>query len=291
MPEVSVVILSYNRKTELKEGLLRILNNPFKDLEIIVVDNASADDTPSMVKSEFPSVKLIELKENIGVAAYNRGFNIAQGEYTIILDDDSFPSDNAIADMVEVFKNNSDTGIVAFDVRNYFKYDEIAEERPVKDLASCRYLMGFNGAGAGVRSSLLKELGGYPEEHFLYMNEMDIAIRAMNRGWKIAEYPHIISYHKFAASNRTSTRAPFYYTRNLYWVIWKYFPPGKLISSTLRMLYLTFYSGFTQMTPVYLRALGSALLKIGDISNRRERSEKTVKDLRIPFRLPFSMYK
>jgi len=87
------------------------------------VDNGSTDGTVQMVQLQYAGcVNLIALKKNLGVAAYNIGFNQAEGEYIVILDDDSFPEKNAISRMVEEFDKNEELGIVAFDVRNYQDY-------------------------------------------------------------------------------------------------------------------------------------------------------------------------
>jgi tetratricopeptide (TPR) repeat protein len=67
-------------------------------------------------------VNVTALESNIGVAAYNIGFRKAQGEYIVILDDDSFPEKNAVSRMVEEFEKNEKLGVVAFDVRNYYDY-------------------------------------------------------------------------------------------------------------------------------------------------------------------------
>jgi len=119
---VSIVMLSFNRKNDVQEGLQELLKQNYKNMEIIVVDNGSTDGTPGMVKNKFPEVTLITLKENLGVAAYNKGFQQAQGKYIVILDDDSFPGSNAIPRMVEEFEKNEKLGVVAFDVRNYYDY-------------------------------------------------------------------------------------------------------------------------------------------------------------------------
>ncbi|RJP62305.1 MAG: glycosyltransferase, partial [Ignavibacteriales bacterium] len=67
-PLVTVNILSYNRKDELRNTLKKVYEQDYKNIEIIVVDNASSDGTHEMVKSEFPEVKLIQLEKNIGIA-------------------------------------------------------------------------------------------------------------------------------------------------------------------------------------------------------------------------------
>ena len=175
-PLVSIVMLAWNRKDDVRESLRHIQKIDYEPLEIIVVDNASDDGTAQMVEAEFPDVHLIKMKKNIGIAAYNVGFEQAKGKYIVIIDDDSFPARHAIRRMVQVFEKDERLGAVAFDVRNYDHYDEIKNEledtdetEEVKAVAS-DYLMSFNGAGVGIRKDLFKKIGYYPEEFFLYYN-------------------------------------------------------------------------------------------------------------------------
>ncbi|ABZ83338.1 glycosyl transferase, family 2 [Heliomicrobium modesticaldum Ice1] len=122
MELVSVVILNWNRRNDLKEGLTRLREQPYRPLEIIVVDNGSTDDSVAMVRAEFPEVRLIETGKNLGVEGYNAGFRQARGEYVLILDDDSFPAYDAITRMVSRFQADPRLGVVAFDVRSYDQF-------------------------------------------------------------------------------------------------------------------------------------------------------------------------
>jgi GT2 family glycosyltransferase len=292
-------MLSFNRKHDVEEGVQELMKQSYKNIEIIVVDNGSRDGTPGMVKNKFPEVTLIALEENIGVAAYNKGFQQAQGKYIVILDDDSFPGTNAIPRMVEEFEKNEKLGVVAFDVRNYYDYKktnliheknethEIQEKVEKKDTG---YQMAFNGAGVGIRKKCIDEVGGYPEEFFLYWNEQDLSIRILNAGYQIQWFPDIISLHKYSPSNRESWRAPFYYTRNLYWLTWKYFPFKKCLKDTIKLFYYSLYYTFEQKTTIYLEATMKALFKIGQIKRKPVKKQIT-ENLRLTFRLPFIYYR
>lgn len=200
--------------------------------------------------------------------------------------------------MVDAFEKDDEIGVVAFDVRNYYKYDEIAvkEAEAKKEAAEgvepAKYLLGFNGAGVGIRKIVMEQVGGYPEEFFLYWNEQDLAIRVMNAGYKIVEFPGIVSYHKYSPKNRDSQRGPFFYTRNLYWIIWKYYPVSKIVPYTIRLLFYSLFFTFTQGTFVYLKAAFSAFAFSHRAWKRRIKVKKEItKSLRIPFRLAFILYR
>ncbi len=296
MIKVSAVILSYNRKEDLRDGLEKILSYNLPYLEIIVVDNASNDGTVGMVEKEFgEKVHLIKLKENIGVAAYNIGFEKAKGEYILILDDDSFPTKGAIEKMVYKFDNNVKTGIVALDVRSYEyckKNNFEVETDNINKNDRADYLIGFNGAGAGFRKEVFKKIGGYPEEHFLYWNEMDLSIRVLNANYKIKWLPGAIVCHKFSPKNRDSERGPFFYTRNLFWIIFKYFPFLKMLGASLKLVYLSFYYSIEQKTFIYLKAMVNAFLNSGRALKKRVKVKKEIIDkIKITYKLAFTIFR
>lgn len=296
---VSVVMLSYNRKNDAAEGIRELLAQDYKNLEIIVVDNGSTDGTAEMLTEKFSrqQVKLIALPRNIGVAAYNIGFKEAAGQYIVVLDDDSFPEKNAIPRMVEEFQKNHKLGVVAFDIKNYATLSDQSELSELSDLSDSsdqsdetNYRMAFNGCGAGIRKSLIDRVGGYPGEFFLYWNEQDLAIRILAAGYQIRSFSGIIAYHKYSPANRESLRAPFYYTRNLYWLTWKYFPRLKLIKETLKLIYCSFYYTLEQKTPVYLKAALSAIFNIKKIK-RKAVAKEIIDKLRLTYKLAFIYYK
>ena len=294
MIKVSVCILSFNREEDLKETLTEIYRSELKnvELEVIVADNASSDGTIDMIRNNFTDVIIIEIKKNEGVKAYNSAFDKASGKYILILDDDSYPEQNSIQRMVDEFEKDDKIGILAFDVRNYYNYNDISNttEKILSKNINSKYLMGFNGAGAGFRKDLFNKIGGYPEEFFLYWNEMDLAIRVLNAGYNIVEFSDIISYHKFAPTNRSSERGPFYYTRNLYWIYWKYFPFFQSFIHTTKLIFNSIFHSFEQNTFIYIKATISAFINIHRIKRIRVKTS-ILKKLRISTKLAFIVFK
>ena len=298
-PLVSLVSICWNRKAEIHESLLRIRDIDYPNVEIIVVDNASTDGTSAMIESEFPEVRLLQMSENSGIAAYNVGFKTARGEYIVILDDDSFPHRDSIKRMVKKFENDVSLGVVAFDVRNFYDYDDVkhetigeAGENNETAAMSKDYLLSFNGAGAGVRREVLERAGFYPEEFFLYWNEHDTAFRILDMGYGIQFFSDVVAYHKFSPVNRSSRRAPFFYTRNAFWFIWKNYPLGMALKLTLLFIHACFYSAMEQKTFVYLQAMLAAFVNIGKLKGKRKPVIPDIaRRLRAPLNLAFTFYR
>lgn len=295
-PLVSIVMLCWNRRDDVRESLSRIRESTYPNIEIIVVDNHSTDGTPEMIETEFPEVRLLRMSANIGIAAYNVGFEQARGQYIVILDDDSFPEKHAIERMVRRFESDPKLGVVAFDVRNYYSGDDIKIVDEIVDKADTaaneRYYMSFNGAGAGIRADVFREAGYYPAEFFLYNNELDTAYRIWDIGYAIRSFPDIVGYHKFSPVNRSSWRAPFYYTRNAFWVAWKNYPAGQALRVTMELIYRCFYHSLEQRTWIYLKAMASAFVRIGEIKGKRKPVIPDIaRRLRAPVNINFTYYR
>lgn len=177
-PLVSVNILTYNRKSELRNTLNKVYEQDYKNIEVIVVDNASSDGTEEMLKNEFPQVAVIRLDKNIGAPGYNYGFERASGEYILILDDDSYPLEGAIKKGLETISEDEKTGIIAFNVFNT-RY-KVTETKSFE-----KFPFSFIGCGALIKKSLLDTIGYYSKDYFLYHNELDLSARAYNAGFNI----------------------------------------------------------------------------------------------------------
>lgn len=292
---VSIVMLSYNRELDVSESLTNIRRITHENIEVIVVDNASTDGTVELVRTCFPEVKLILMNDNIGIEAYNRGFEQARGDYIVIIDDDSFPAPNALTKMIEKFEQNDALGVVAFDVRNFYHYDELHTSESTEkhtSASSNQYIMSFNGAGVGIRADVFREVGYYPAEFFLYNNEMDTSFRIWDKGYKIEFFSDIVAYHKYSPVNRASWRAPFYYTRNAFWLVWKHYPLEKCLWTTIKLIYLCSYSSFEQRTMIYMKAMLDAFKNIDKIKGKRSPVKKEIAEgLRIPFHTFFTFYR
>ena len=202
-PLVTVNILSYNRRDELRITLQKVFEQDYRNIEVMVVDNASTDDTSEMVEKEFPNVKIIKLKKNIGIAGWNEGFKAARGEYVLVLDDDSYPTTKAIYDGLNQFFKNGNLGIVAYNI-----YNLRTKEYQTKDFKKRPFL--FIGCGALIKNNLLKEIGFFNELYFIYLHELDYSLRCYDNGFDIIYLPDSkIIHHQSLKSHGGKSENPF----------------------------------------------------------------------------------
>jgi N-acetylglucosaminyl-diphospho-decaprenol L-rhamnosyltransferase len=111
-PRVSIVVVAYSVRGELERCFESIERYAGVPVETILVDNASTDGTQSWVREAHPEVQLVELPENIGVAARDHGLRRARGGYTMFLDSDAVLTDGALPKMVEAMDGHAEWGLV-----------------------------------------------------------------------------------------------------------------------------------------------------------------------------------
>jgi len=99
--KLSIIIVSWNVKEKLKDNLRALYESQGVNFEIFVVDNNSADGTAEMVKNNYPKVKLIVNRENLGFAkANNQAIKLASGEYVLLLNPDMRVFDDTLSNMI-----------------------------------------------------------------------------------------------------------------------------------------------------------------------------------------------
>ena len=201
MCKVSVIIPNYNGKRYLKDCLEAMKVQSFRDFEILLIDNGSQDGSQEYVEKAYPWVRLIALKENTGFCgAVNEGIRNSSSPYVILLNNDTIADKDFVGELIRAIeekprafscqgkllqmkdKNKID------DAGNYYcalgwafadgkGKQEKAYEREKKIFASC--------AGAAVyRRELLDKTGLFDEEHFAYLEDMDIGYRGKLLGYE-----------------------------------------------------------------------------------------------------------
>jgi len=227
LPLVSVNILTWNRRDIVIENIHALKQQTYPNVEIIVVDNASADGTSEEIRRVFPEIFVITMKRNVGIAGWNHGFRKAKGKYVVVLDDDAFLEKDAIEKMVQQFEKDRNLGAIGtkqIDVSTMqmFNWGSFSEEDN-KNTEGVPHFT-FNGQGAAIRTELFGDIGYFDEDIFIYFHEVDFAIRVLNAGYKVKYFPNIVVYHDIPISRQLGVVRYYYGMRNKYLFLWKYFP-------------------------------------------------------------------
>lgn len=234
---ISLIVITRNRCAELSKTLTS-LHKQDRDFELVVVDNASTDDTPEMVRKHWPEARLIELQSNQGVSAgRNRGIEAARGEILVFLDDDaSFRDEDALARISERFAHEPHLGILATNslLASTGRPEIGAIPRRDKRVLQTDYQATyFCGVGFALRKELIKKVGYFFEKFFYSCEELDLSWRAINSGYRIVWAQDIVVLHRHSPVARTHARWIYANARNRVWLASRHLPWRYIISYTV----------------------------------------------------------
>jgi len=224
--DISIIIVSWNCCEDLRNCLQSIFHTATHlKLEVIVIDNASRDDSASMVRNEFPNVQLIENKENRGfAAANNQGLKISKGRYllllnpdTILLDDvlkktlciaEEYPrvavlgcqvmeSKEKIQKTCFAFSGPLNLFLIAMGLPRLFPKSHFFGRPEISwwDRTTERFVDVVSGMYMLVRREALQEVGSMDEAYFVYAEEADWCFRFWQAGWKCMFTPEARILH------------------------------------------------------------------------------------------------
>lgn len=230
LPLVTIGILSYNRCEPLRATLdciTRAIEYP--NLEIIVVDNNSADGTLEMLRDQFPDIRCIRMPENIGVSARNEFYRAARGEFIFSYDDDSFPATPAtILEAVRLMQSRPDIGASSFlclqPITGFIESSELEHFGLGGDLDSGIEGLFFVEGGMCIRRSAFERIAGYDREFAWGAEGADLTLQLYREGIMTLYYPMLATLHMKSALNRSTNENAMLFTRNYVWTIAKHFP-------------------------------------------------------------------
>ena len=234
-PLVSIITVNFNQ-TEVTISLLKSLREiTYKNIEVFVVDNASKESPYLKIKEQFPEVKVILSKVNLGFAGGNNlAIEQAKGKYMMFLNNDTEVKPDFLEPLVEVMEKDNHVGICSSKLIFYTQPDTIqfAGSSPLHPIKIQSFAVGYgqkdsekysqtvetalaHGAAMLVRSEAISKAGKMPEEYFLYYEEIDWCERIKKEGFKIMFVPDSVVLHKESISiGKQSFIQVFYKTRN-----------------------------------------------------------------------------
>lgn len=251
--KVSVVIPNYNGKKYLKECLDSLLDQQFKDFEVILVDNGSSDGSLEWLRQEypgevFPQVRIIALEENTGFCGgVNTGIRNAKGQYILLLNNDTIVKPGFIKELVKGIEKNPrifSCQAKILEIHDQNKMDDAGnfycalgwafadgKGKPEQNYNRERKVFSSCAAAALYRKSILKEIGLFDEEHFAYLEDMDIGYRARLHGYENRFCPRARVLHvgSGTSGSRYNLFKVRYSSRNNIYMIYKNMPLWQIV--------------------------------------------------------------
>jgi len=234
VPKISIVIVNW-RTPELLRGCLNALgNDEHKDsFELYVVDNASGDESLSILSNEFSYVNVLVNEDNVGFSkACNQVIPKAKGEYVLLLNPDTVVIDNAVSKLAAFLDNNPECGAVGPKILNEDGTLQLACRRAFPSPAAAffrltylsilfpghplfaKYNMTYidpekaasvdalSGSCMMVRKNVIDKIGLLDEDIFMFGEDIDWCWRIKQAGWQVFYNPQAVIYHSHGAASR-----------------------------------------------------------------------------------------
>jgi GT2 family glycosyltransferase len=245
VPLLSVIIPNWNGARHLPTCLDSLRRQTYPHREVILVDNASSDESVALVQRNYPEVVLVQLDENLGLTGgINRGIQAARGEIIAPLNNDTEVARGWAQALVTALLDHPEAGMSAskmllFDRRDTlhsagdaYGVDGIPVNRGVwqKDegqFDADEYIWGGCGGAVAYRCAMLDDIGLLDEDLFMYCEDVDLNWRAQLAGYRCVFAPQAVVYHHLSATGGGEI-ASFYTGRNTLWVLAKNYP-GELL--------------------------------------------------------------
>ncbi len=234
-PLISVITINYDQRKVTLNLLKSLQNVTYKNIEIIVVDNASPNDNPDIIKEKYPNIKLIKSEKNLGFAGGNNlGVRAANGKYLLFINNDTEVPPGFLEPLVDLMEKNPSIGMVSPKIKFHWnpeliQYAGYTKMNPYtirnnsigyhqKDLDSFNKLAethAAHGAAMMIPRKVIEKVGLMPDVYFLYYEELDWAEMIKRAGYKIYYQPKSFILHKESVSTgKDSPFKTYYLTRN-----------------------------------------------------------------------------
>jgi len=233
-PKVAVVILNWNGRFFLEKFLPSVYNTDYPNIEFVVGDNGSTDDSVAFVTANYPAIRIVRNERNLGFAGgYNEILKHVQADYFVLLNSDVEVTPYWITPVIELLESQPDMAAAQPKIRSYYQRDYFEHAGAAGGFIDyygfpfCRGRMlqvvekdngqyddpceAFWASGAAffIKRACWEASGGFDADFFAHMEEVDLCWRLKLMGYKIGYCPQSVVYHvgggTLAASNPTKT--------------------------------------------------------------------------------------
>ena len=209
---ISIIILNYNAGNLLIDCVSSIQKSDYTNFEIILVDNISKDNSHKKCKDSFPTIKLIENKENLGYCEGNNiGLRTAKGEFVVVLNPDTIVDSNWLDELLEAYQNNgeglyqpkflatSDNSMLLSTGQMIqlfgFGYSRSKGDKDEKLFEKIEQIDYASGTCLFTSKKILKKIGLFDPFLFAFHDDLELCWRAALNGIKSFYVPKSIVYH------------------------------------------------------------------------------------------------
>lgn len=250
-PKVAIVILNWNGQKFLEQFLPSVFNSPYPNLQIIVGDNDSTDESREFLEQNFPLVKIIRNEKNFGFAeGYNKVLSRVEADYFILLNSDVEVTPGWIKPVIDMMEADGKIAIAQPKIKSFLKRDQFeyagaagcfidkwaypfcrgrifdTVEKDEGQYDDNREIFWAAGCALFIKSEVWKRVNGLDEQFFAHMEEIDLCWRVKNLGYKVMYCGASTIYHVGGGTlNAESPFKTYLNFRNNHYLIKKNLPP------------------------------------------------------------------
>jgi GT2 family glycosyltransferase len=255
--QTAIVILNWNGRKYLHDFLPFVIKFKPDSAKIYVADNASSDDSIELMNTHFPNVELIKLKENHGFAkGYNEALKQIEAKYYVLLNSDIEVTENWIESLIDYLENNPEVAacqpkIKSWHNREKFEYagagggyiDYLGypfcrgrifneTEKDIGQYDDIQEVFWASGACLFVKADVFHKIGGFDNDFFAHMEEIDFCWRAKNQGYSIVYNPESTVYHIGGGTlPKNNSHKTYLNFKNNFCLLYKNLPQNRLFST------------------------------------------------------------
>lgn len=243
-PQVQVIIVNWNGRQHLADGLPSLLATRYPAFRVTVYDNGSSDSSLDWLQTAHPGVEAVALGRNLGFAAANNASlrrTLAEGvDYAVLLNNDTRVEPDWLAALVDAAEDDPAAAICQARQRAWdgshdivFRFipawAEAEQERvPVTPAGPAAPTPFASGCAMLLRCAALHRIGLFDERYFMYVEDVDLTLRAWIVGYRALDVPAAVVYHRMTGSASASRQRMFWGYRNQLTTLLKLYQPKTL---------------------------------------------------------------
>jgi GT2 family glycosyltransferase len=295
LPLISIVIPNHNGARYLENCLRSLLAQSYTNMEIVVVDNASIDQSARIALDVAPQAILLRQYRNLGFAGgANAGIRASHGDWVAILNNDTEAAKDWLAECVRGIQNHPDAAFLACRILEFFDRNRLysagdcflragigyrrgQEQQDCEEFQRECEIFSASGCAALYHRTVLEEVGDFDERFFAYLEDVDLGLRLQAAGHRGYYVPRAEVYHYGAATSggEFSRLAVRLRTRNSLLLMLKSMP-GRFLLRCLPMicisqLFWLLRAAVRKRLASYMRGLGEAFLLAPAMIQARKR--------------------
>ena len=220
-PPIYVCMLNWDGREHLEYALPSVLATDYPNYELVLIDNASTDDSTRYVKERFPTIRMILNRDNLGWAGGNNvGIRDAQErgfDWIVLLNNDVLVDPRWLRDAMNAATSDPMIGLIGFDVLGggckipREEFYAAQEAYSGLEVAECEEIPG---CALMIRVDVIANIGLIDEHYFLYGEEDDLECRAVSAGYRMVRTNVPVWHYSEGSSGRIPLRSAYFAMRN-----------------------------------------------------------------------------